>query len=151
MGTDLALAIAHHVLVFGLAAVIAFEIAAIHAEIAGRDIARIARADMWYGILAGAILIIGFSRVFYAARGWAYYSHNLLFWAKIGTFAVIGLLSIVPTMSILRWRRSSLATGGFVVPLHEVQKIRTYLFAEAALFPLLLVFAAGMARGYGMR
>ncbi len=49
----------------------------------------------------GAILIVGFSRAVYAAKGWAYYSHNLLFWAKIGTFAVIGLLSIAPTMSII--------------------------------------------------
>jgi putative membrane protein len=147
---DLALAIAHHLLVFGLAAVIAFEIATIRVEVTSRDIARIAQADMWYGILAAAILIVGFSRAAYAARGWAYYSHNLLFWAKIATFAVIGLLSIAPTVSILRWRRTSRNNAGFVVQLAEVQKVRRYLFAEAALFPLLLVFAAGMARGYGM-
>ena len=104
---DLALAIAHHLLVFGLAAVIAFEIATIRVEVTAGEIARIARADMWYGLLAAAILIVGFSRAVYAARGWAYYSHNLLFWAKIVTFAVIGLLSIAPTVSILRWRRTS--------------------------------------------
>ena len=147
---DLALAIAHHLLVFGLAAVIAFEIATIRVEATAGDIARIARADMWYGILAAAILIVGFSRAVYAARGWAYYSHNLLFWAKIATFAVIGLLSVAPTVSILHWRRTSRSNSGFVVQLAEVQKVRRYLFAEAALFPLLLVFAAGMARGYGM-
>ena len=146
---DLALAIAHHLLVFGLAAVIAFEIASIRVEVTATDIARIARADMWYGILAAAILIVGFSRAVYAAKGWAYYSHNLLFWAKIATFAIIGLLSIAPTVSILRWRRNSLDDAGFVVRLAEVQNVRRYLLAEAALFPLLLVFAAGMARGYG--
>ena len=147
---DLALAIAHHLLVFALAAVIAFEIAAIRVDVTGRDIARIARADMWYGILAAAILIVGFSRAIYAAKGWAYYSHNLLFWAKVGTFAVIGLLSIAPTVSILRWRRNSLNDAAFVVQSTDVQNVRRYLLAEAALFPLLLVFAAGMARGYGM-
>jgi putative membrane protein len=150
LATDLALAIAHHLLVFGLAAVIAFEIAVIRVEVTGRDVARIARVDMWYGILAAAILIVGFTRVFYAGKGWAYYSHNLLFWAKIGTFAVIGLLSIAPTVAIFRWRRNSVTTEAFVVPLTEVQNVRRYLLAEAALFPLLLVFAAGMARGYGM-
>lgn len=150
MATDLALAIIHHLFAFGLAAVIAFEIAAIRIEVTARDIVRIAKVDMWYGIFAAAILIVGFSRVFYAAKGWAYYSHNLLFWLKIGTFAVIGLLSIAPTIAILRWRRNSLANGAFIVTAVEVQNIRRYLIAEAALFPLLLVFAAGMARGYGM-
>lgn len=150
MATDLALAIAHHLLVFGLAAVIAFEIAVIRVEVTGLDVVRIARVDMWYGILAAAILIVGFSRVFFAAKGWAYYSHNLLFWAKLGTFGVIGLLSIAPTMAIFRWRRNSLANAEFVVQSIEVQNVRRYLLAEAALFPLLLVFAAGMARGYGV-
>jgi putative membrane protein len=148
--TDLVLAVAHHLLVFGLAAILAFEIAVVRADLKPQDIARIARVDLWYGVVAGAILIVGFSRAVYAAKGWAYYSHNLLFWAKISVFAAIGLLSIAPTVSIIGWRRQSAGNPVFAVKPDELRRVQHFLLAEAALFPLLLVFAAGMARGYGL-
>lgn len=147
--TDYAFAIAHHLLVFALAGIIAFEIATMRPEMTASDLRRIASVDLWYGIIAGAILIVGFSRATFAAKGWAYYSHNWMFWSKIGTFGLIGLLSIVPTMSILRWRKSSLQPD-FVIPPAEFRHARGHLLFEAALFPLLLIFAAGMARGYGI-
>ena len=147
--TDLALAILHHLLVFALAGIIAFEIAVIRPGVTGAEITRVARVDMWYGILAGAILIVGFSRATFAAKGWAYYSHNWLFWAKLGTFALVGLLSIPPTLSLLRWRKSAHETG-FEVNARELRHVRGHLFAEAVLFALLPIFAAGMARGYGL-
>ena len=50
--TDLTLAIAHHILIFTLAGVLAFEIGAIRSGMTGLDVARV---DAWYGILAGAI------------------------------------------------------------------------------------------------
>ena len=65
--TDLALAIAHHLLIFGLAAVLAFEIGAIKPPMAREDILRVARVYIWYGILAAAILAVGFSRAVFAA------------------------------------------------------------------------------------
>lgn len=147
--TDYAFAIVHHLLVFTLAGIIAFEIATMRPEMSATDLRRIARVDLWYGIIAVAILIVGFSRAIFAAKGWAYYSHNWMFWSKIGTFGLIGLLSIVPTMSILRWRKSALQPG-FVIPPREFRHARGHLLFEAALFPLLLIFAAGMARGYGI-
>src|SRR5262249_2631019 len=96
------------------------------------------------GALAGLILIVGFARAIFAAKGWDYYAHNAFFWAKIGTFAVIGLLSIPPTLAFLKWRRKS------VSPTHEaVARVRRYLWLEVMLFALLPAFAAVMARGYG--
>jgi hypothetical protein len=41
------------------------------------DILRVARVDIWYGVLAGAIILVGFWRAIFAAKGWAYYSVNL--------------------------------------------------------------------------
>ena len=61
----------------------------------------------WYGLLAGLIVVVGFSRAIFAAKGWTYYEHNALFWAKLATFALIGLLSVPPTLAYLRWRRAS--------------------------------------------
>ena len=147
--TDYAFAIAHHLLVFALAGVLAVEIGFVSRDLTVRDLPRFAKVDLWYGILAGAILIVGFSRATFAAKGWAYYSHNWMFWAKIGTFAFIALLSIVPTISIFRWRRAAV-DAAYVIPAKELRHVRGHLYFEALLFPLLLIFAAGMARGYGV-
>src|SRR6185503_9076045 len=91
---DLHFAMAHHLLVFTLAGMLAFELGAVRARMEMLDVVRLARADTWYGILAAAIIVVGFSRAVLAAKGWAYYSVNLFFWAKIAAFAVVGILSI---------------------------------------------------------
>jgi len=147
--TDLALAIVHHLLVFALAGILAFEIGTISAAMKREAVLRVSRVDLWYGILAGVIILVGFTRAIYAAKGWAYYSINVFFWAKMGTFLVIGLLSIAPTMAIIRWRKALLADATFVPPADAIHNVRRYLWAEAILFAFLPAFAAAMARGYG--
>jgi putative membrane protein len=141
---DLAFAIAHHLLVFALFGVLAAELIAVRPGIDAAGVARIAGVDLWYGILAGLILVVGFSRATLAAKGWAYYQHNAFFWVKIGDFALIGLLSIPPTLTYLRWRRSGAAPDDA-----QVLRVRGFLYVETLLFALLPVFAAAMARGYG--
>jgi putative membrane protein len=76
---DLSLAIAHHLLIFLLAGVLAFEVGVIRLSMKSEDILRVARVDNWYGILAGAIVVVGFSRAIYASKGWAYYEANGFF------------------------------------------------------------------------
>jgi putative membrane protein len=141
---DLSLAILHHLLVFSIFGVACAELIVVRPGMSLADVRRIAAVDVWYGVLAGVIVAVGFSRAIFAAKGWGYYSHNLFFWAKIGTFALIGLLSIPPTVSFIRWRRR-----GEVPSEAEVRGVRKILWAEAALFAPLLGFAAAMARGYG--
>jgi putative membrane protein len=141
---DLVLAILHHLFVFALFAVLFAEFVSVRCGMEAAAAVRVARIDAWYGALAGLILIVGFARAIFAAKGWDYYAHNAFFWAKIGTFVVIGLASVPPTLAFLRWRRTS------ATPANEaVARVRRYLWIEVALFPLLLAFAAAMARGYG--
>jgi len=147
---DLHFAMAHHLLVFALAGILAFEIGAIRDGMMGKDALPLARVDMWYGILAGAIIVVGFSRAVFAAKGWAYYSTNLFFWAKIAAFAVVGLLSIIPTVKFIRWRRATRADPAFAPPAQEVAGVRRILWIEAAVFAFIPLFAAAMARGYGV-
>ena len=59
---DLALAGAHHVLIFALEGIIAFEVGVIRRGLSTKELPRLGRADMWYGILATLIIIVGFSR-----------------------------------------------------------------------------------------
>ena len=146
---DLVLAIAHHLLVFSLAGVLAFELGVVRPGIAAKDIARIAGVDLWYAILAAAIVIVGFVRANFAAKGWGYYSHNGFFWSKIGTFALVGVLSIIPTIAFIRWRRAAKADPAFTPPEADLRNVKRILWGEALLFLLIPVFAALMARGYG--
>jgi uncharacterized membrane protein len=47
--------------------------------------------------------------------------------------------------TFLRWRRAGTAPSD-----EAVAKVRRCLWMEVGLFPLLVAFAAAMARGYGM-
>lgn len=141
---DLILAILHHLLVFTLVAVLFGELVSVRRGMDVAAVRRVVAMDAWYGALAGLILVVGFARAIFAAKGWDYYQHNAFFWAKIGTFIVIGLLSVPPTLEYLRWRRTGM------MPANEaIAKVRLYLWIEAVLFAPLLAFAAAMARGYG--
>jgi putative membrane protein len=141
---DLVLAILHHLIVFALFAILFAEFVSVRRGMDAAAVARVAAIDVWYGALAGLILIVGFARAIFAAKGWDYYAHNAFFWAKIGTFVVIGLLSIPPTLMFLRWRR----TGALPTD-QAVAQVQRYLWIEVALFALLPAFAVTMARGYG--
>jgi len=141
---DLFLAIAHHLLVFGIFGIVFAELLLVRRGMDRAVAARVAAIDLWYGVLAGLILIVGFARVFLAAKGWAYYSSNVFFHAKVGTFVLIGLLSIMPTVAYIRWKRADSAPTDA-----QVAAVRRFLHGEAVLFVPLLAFAAAMARGYG--
>jgi putative membrane protein len=103
---------------------------------------RLAAIDLWYGILAGLIVIVGFSRAIYAAKGWYYYSHNLFFWMKICDFALIALLSIPPTIALRRWSTT---------PELPVRKLVLYVRRFVVLEFVLYLFAAGIRRRHGAR
>ncbi|MES2294200.1 MAG: DUF2214 family protein [Pseudomonadota bacterium] len=60
------------------------------------------------------------------------------------TFAIIGALSAAPTISFLRWRREKRSSDD-----SQIANVRRLLWAQLLLFPLLLAFAALMARGFG--
>ena len=141
---DLVLAISHHLLIFGIFGILFAEFWVLRPGMSTATAARIGSIDQWYGIFAAAIVAIGFCRAIFAAKGWAYYSHNLFFWAKVGSFAVVGLLSVPPTRAFIRWRKLGTAPDDAAI-----QGVRRYLHIELTLFLLLPIFAAAMARGYG--
>jgi putative membrane protein len=96
---DLVLAIAHHLLVFLLFGVLMTEFVFVRAGMDRQTLGRIAAVDLWYGASAGLILVVGFTRAVFAAKGWHFYSHNLFFILKIATFALVGVLSAPPTLA----------------------------------------------------
>jgi putative membrane protein len=149
--TDLILAIVHHLIVFGIAAVLAAELALMRpAAMSPQTVRLLGRFDAFYGGLALAILAVGFARVWFGAKGADFYLHNPVFWTKIGAFAIVGLLSIKPSLRIAAWQKALKADAGFVPPPAEIGAARRLLLAEIHVFALVPVFAAIMARGIGL-
>jgi len=147
---DLVLAILHHLAVFTLVALLAAEIAMVRPGMDGRRLAQLGSVDMAYGITAGLIIVIGFSRVFFGEKGSEYYLPNPVFWAKMAAFLLVGLLSALPTRTIARWRKAAKTAADFTPPLVAIGQMRKFFYAQVGVLVFIPVFAAAMARGYGL-
>jgi putative membrane protein len=150
MLTDLELAIGHHIFVFTLVAIIAVEFALLRPGVSGKALADVARLDAAYGGCAILVVAIGVARVAYGAKAAEYYLSDPWFWCKMVAFAGIAGLSIVPTISLLRWQRASRIDSGFVPPAATLARTRRLIAAELALVPVVLGCAAAMARFGGL-
>ncbi len=149
MHADLALAIIHHLLVFVLFGLLAAEAVLLRPGLSGERLALLARLDGLYGGVAAAIVMVGIGRVIWGLKGWEYYLGSWSFWAKMATFAAVGVASVPPTLRIFAWRRAARLDPGHVVPEPEIAHVRRLVAAELGLFALILAFAAMMARGIG--
>lgn len=148
--SDLVLASAHHLIVFGLAAVLAAELALMRpAAMSPGTVRLLGRFDAAYGLLSLAILAVGAVRVWLSPKGADFYLHNPMFWAKIAAFGGVGLLSIRPTMRIAAWQKLLKADAAFVPQQDDIARLRRFMLAEIHVFALVPVFAAAMARGVG--
>ena len=81
----------------------------------------------------------------FGLKGYQYYLGNPWFWAKMGSFVAIGLLSIPPTLRFIAWSRASKVDPAFVPPDGEVRSTLAFLRGQSAFFVLVLIFAATMA------
>src|SRR5258707_13548553 len=66
---DLSLAVGHHLLIFAIFGIICAEVWAVRPGLNSAAVARIASLDLWDGILAAAILVVGFCRAISPPRG----------------------------------------------------------------------------------
>lgn len=146
---DAGLSWLHFVLAFILVGAIAAESFVLRLPVDGRVARLLLRIDLFYGLSAVLLILVGISRVIWGAKGWAYYQAQPFFWAKMGTFAVIGLISIAPTRAFIRWVKQAKADPAFVAPEAEAKRMRRLTMIETQLVALLVLFAALMARGVG--
>jgi len=148
VATDLALAALHHLLVFALTAMLVSQAVLLRGELRADTVGRLAKLDAGYGLTAGLLLAVGVCRVFFGIKGADFYLHNPWFHAKVGTFVLVGLLSIIPTVRYARWRKAQKAQPGFVPDAAALAGTRTILRIELAGLAVIFVLAAAMAR-YG--
>ena len=105
MTVDFLLSALHFLLAFALAAILAAQGVLLRPGLSAQSLSAAANLDRIYGATAGLLLVAGFGRVFYGAKGSQFYLDNPVFWAKIACFAAVAVLSIPPTVRLIRWTR----------------------------------------------
>jgi putative membrane protein len=99
------------------------------------------------GAAAGLLLVVGLCRVFFFEKGAAYYFHSHAFLTKFSVFIVVALLSIVPTVEFLRWRKPVRAGQVPAVSEARLKLVSRIIHGELAAIIIILLCAAIMARG----
>ncbi|MCK6539902.1 MAG: DUF2214 family protein [Anaerolineales bacterium] len=140
----------HHLFAFALVSSMVYEFIAFRKGLTIAEARRLQRVDLAYGISAGLLLIVGLLRVFFFGKGVNFYINNPFFWVKMGAFALVGLLSIDPTIRYLRWNRILKENQPPVVSEAEFKRTRAVLWLEVLGLAVILFSAALMARGIGM-
>jgi putative membrane protein len=137
----------HHLCAFTLVSAIAIEFALIRQELTLSSARRLQVTDMVLGIAAGALLAIGLLRVFFFEKGADYYFHSHAFMTKFSVFIAVGLLSIIPTMEFLSWRRAVKAGQVPTIRAKKRRLVTAVIHGELFATVIILLSAAIMARG----
>ncbi len=107
-------------------------------------------ADIIYGIAGVALLVSGIYRVIKFGQGSDFYTQNPIFWTKIVTFALVGSLSLYPTITYILWA-IPLSKGNLPnVTQNLVSRLRLIINIELIGFALIPFLATLMARGVGL-
>ena len=139
----------HHLAAFTLVAALAVEFVLIRNELNLGTARKLQLVDMVFGVSAGVVLVIGLLRVFYFEKGASYYFHSTPFIAKLSLFAIVGLLSIYPTVEFLSWGKSLKQGRMPALSARKIAAIRFVIHWELAGVVLILLCAALMAKGVG--
>lgn len=142
--------VGHFIAAFALVAALVAEWTMLRGRVDGAVIERLLRADLIYGLSAITVLAFGLCRVFFFDKPAAYYLHSVPFWAKLVLFAVIGLLSIAPTLALFRARRAARVDVNYVMAASEMEMLGRRVSIELMLLALVLLAASLTAKGVGL-
>jgi putative membrane protein len=149
MTLEALLAYAHFLAILTLVVFIASEAALCRPEwMSASVVNRLVTVDRVYGIAAGLVLGTGFLRIYLGMKGAGWYWGNWLLHVKIGLFVLVALISILPTIRFIRWRKV-LQAGGSLPADEEVRKTRKLVMLQAHIIPLIPLAAVFLARGFG--
>lgn len=111
-------------------------------------IARVLRADIWWGVAALLWLGTGLARLFMSLeKSTDYYLANHIFLTKLALFVAIVLLELPQAMDYGTWRR---AVGKGQLPVTgRATRWATFSRAQVVIVLLMILLATAMARGLG--
>jgi putative membrane protein len=142
------LAYLHYLSIILLGAFLTAELIVCRPPLGAEQVRLLPRLDIVFFAAALLALITGLLRLFVYAKGVSFYLPNPTFLAKMALFVTIAVMSIVPTLRFIRWRRA-LDGGGALPATADVARVKRLIHIELALFALMPLMAVLMARGIG--
>ena len=107
-------------------------------------------ADIVYGIAGIALLVSGIFRVIKFGQGSEFYTANPIFWIKVCLFAIVGTLSLYPTVTYILWA-IPISKGELPnVTQKLVERFKIIINIELIGFAPIPLMATLMARGIGL-
>ena len=147
LARDSLLHFVHFAFIFTLASLLACEIALFSQSMAQRTLNRLRAIDRWYGILAGLVILSGVSLLTFGVKPATYFTHNPVFWTKMALFVCVALLSIPMTVQLLKKADGTGLDGAVTFDDGEFRRMRSFLWAQVAVFIFIPLCAALMANG----
>ena len=149
MVLDAVLAYFHYVAIFMLFAYLVAETMILKRALDAATIRRLGKIDLIYGGMAVAVLVTGFLRLVYGAKGPDFYLNAWPVYVKIGLFLLVAVISVIPTLAFVRWRRYLDHDPAWQVPTDEQRRMRRLITIQLHLAGMIPVFAVIMSRGLG--
>lgn len=103
---DALIAFLHHLAFIGIMVILSAEMLMLKQPLTLASARKIQIYDAIYDISAVLILVISGLRVIYFEKGADYYMHSAPFIAKMILFIIVGLTSIHPTVTFIKWGKS---------------------------------------------
>jgi len=149
MWIDAILAYLHFIAIFILFGYLIAESLMLKVPLDAAAIRKLGRIDLLYAGAAAAVLVTGFLRLVYGAKGPDFYLQSWPVYVKIGLFLLVAIISVTPTLAYVRWRRYLDHDAAWQVPSEEQRRMRRLVMIELHLAGLIPVFAVIMSRGLG--
>lgn len=147
MNPEIPLAYFHFLSLIGVASMLVAELALCRPGLQGDALRRLRMVDNLYAVFAVATLATGAMRLFWGAKGSAYYFSNPVFHAKFGLFVLVGLASILPTVRYIAWTKTARQQPAFSPAAGAVAGVRRWLWLQLLMLAAIPWLAAAMARG----
>ena len=138
------LAIFHYLMIFTTVALLLGEFLLLRLDATGPAVKLLTKVDLMYGIFALLVVVSGLMRVFLGDIAPVTWGSNHAFWTKMVVFAIIGSLSVVPSLRFQSWRRA-FAADGSLPDATARKKAGRLVHIELGLFVLMPILAVMMA------
>jgi putative membrane protein len=147
MWSDAVLAYLHFISIFLLFSFMVTEAMMMRGTLDAAAVRLLGRVDLWYLGAAIAVLVTGFLRLMFGAKGPEFYLSAWPIYAKIALFVVVGVVSVGPTIRFVRWRRMFERDAAWRVPDDERKATRRTIMIEMHIGALIPLVAVIMSRG----